>query len=141
MKWDDRPGEAWDETNEEQLFLPGWQLADYRHNFELMMAAESPASKDQEAEDLDVPYEVVTMKKETRTGKKNSAGRKGGGGEDYISLSTVTASSTHQGLRTNVQPAQVSTNSPHDCHKAFSKSLIFLFPQCILQYTFWSSFF
>ena len=44
----------------------GWQLADYRHNFELMMAAGSSAGRDQEAEDLDVPYEVVTMKKETK---------------------------------------------------------------------------
>ena len=29
------------------------------------MAAESPAGRDREAEDLDVLYEVVTMKKET----------------------------------------------------------------------------
>ena len=47
VKWDDHPGESWDDTDEQQLLLPGWQLADYRRNFELMMAAESPAGRDQ----------------------------------------------------------------------------------------------
>ena len=49
VKWDERPGEAWDEADQEQLFLPGWQLADVRHNFELMMTARTDAARDQEA--------------------------------------------------------------------------------------------